>query len=209
MKAWHKAKQKDFGNTLLVWRHRTLSRFFMKTGTWLLGGYVSGILTSIIIDTLGDPVLSQKAARVAFLVVFVFGVVNAFFQNVLNGVEFRISEKALVSVKSLFGSTAGSNWLESVGKLLGQHAEYILWNEIKEIKDEQKIILLVLKESEATVTVDASSILRLEVLGADGKKDVRHSRNGKLAVFSKDEKFDQEAMRLILQKAREAKRQAG
>ncbi len=208
MKAWHKAKQEDFGRILLIWRHRAVSRFFMKIATWLLGGYVTGILTSIIIDTLGDPVLSQKAGRIAFLVVFVLGVVNAFFQNVLNGMEFRISEKALVSVKSLFGSAAGGNLLKSVGKLLGQHAEYILWNEIKDIKDEQQVIMLILKEDEATATVDISSLLRVEVLGVDGKKDIRHSRNGKLAVFSKDEKFDQEAMRLILQKARDAKRQA-
>ncbi len=193
---------------MLVWRHRSISRFFMKNATWLLGGYVTGILTSIIIDTLGEPVFAQKVGRVAFLLVFVFGVVNAFFQNVLNGMEFRISEKALLSVKSLFGVEATGNLLESIGRLLGQHAEFILWNEIKEIKDEQKTVMIVMKEDDSVATIDISSVLRLDVFTADGKKETRASRNGKLAILSKDEKFDQEAMRLILQKARDAKRQA-
>jgi hypothetical protein len=208
MKAWHKVKQETFGEAMLVWRHRATNRFFMKIFSWLLGGYVIGILISILVDTFGEAALAPKAGRSAFLLAFALGVINAFFVNVYNGLKYQVMENALVSSKSLLGVEAFERMFGAFGHLIGNRQEYILWNEIKEMKDEQNALALTLKEDESVALVGVAPVLKLEIYNGGQKQETRVRHNGKFASFSNDEVLDKEALRLILLRAREAKKQA-
>ena len=71
MKIWHKTKKEEFGHINLVWRHKATGRFCMKIATWMLGGFVFGMVTAIAVDTAGLHELSLSAARTVFFIVFV------------------------------------------------------------------------------------------------------------------------------------------
>ena len=195
MKQWQKGKKEDIGETLLSWQHKATQRFFMKIGTWLLTGFVAGILASIIMATINQANAAQFVARFVFWLVFISGTTSSYYRNIHNGLEYRISEKALVSVKPVCGIVSIDKWLNSINSFFQQRIFYIPWKEIDELKDENGTIIVNLKNNRGSFELGVSPILSLTV--QENKTSTQHD--------SKD--LDKESIRLILQKARDAKRQ--
>ena len=200
MKAWQKQKNEDLGRPLFIWRHRAISRFFTKIFTWLLGGFVSGIMTSIFFLAIGLPDLSLLAARVVFFVVFIFGVISAFFRNVYHGIEYRITDKAIVHVKPWSGIESIGRFFGSEEKPFGQQAEFISWERTKEIKDQENSLVLVLKDKEDTVVAGVAPVASyLNVV--ENKAPVNFPK-----LFVSDEKVNKTVLKQVVQMARDAKR---
>lgn len=194
MKIWRKSRERDFGQLYLTWRHRSGKRFFMKIGTWILGGFVIGILTSIVMHFLGLDDYAINAARLAFFISWGLGVMNAYLRNLYYGYEYRVTEKALLAVRPLVGLESINKQL---GKTLGQKYEYLPWSEIKDAKEEETDLALSLKNIDEMVKLGVSV-----VIFPDGRR-VETDRN---SSGSGEKKHSPEAARIIAQKIREVKK---
>ncbi|MBN2410395.1 hypothetical protein JXQ31_01810 [candidate division KSB1 bacterium] len=200
MKTWQKVKDKDFGKSLFIWRHRAISRFFTKIFTWLLGGFVSGILTSIFFLAVGLPDVSLTAARIVFFAVFLIGVISAFFRNVYNGLEYRITENALVHVKPMCGIESIGRILGSAEKPFGQQFEYISWERAKEIKDENDTFMMILKDREEAAVIGVAPVASYCNVG-ENAAPVYFPK-----LFASDEKANKTVLKQIVQKARDVRK---
>jgi hypothetical protein len=205
MKIWHRSRKMDLGKTLLVWHHRAVSRFFMKIATWLLGGFVCGMLTSIFFAAIGSYEIAQGAARIVFIVVFIAGVAGSYLRNVHYGLEYRIMERGLGNVKPLLGTHAAGHIIGLSDDALGGRTEYILWSEIREVKEEEGTLIAILKNDQR-ILLGIAPVVSLSSTSDGGGTRVAHG--GKYKPFSRDEKLDRDATRLIVQKAREARKSA-
>ena len=216
MKIWRRIKKMDLGAPLLSWRHRAPNRFFVKIFTWLLGGFVFGILTAILVDWIGITFFgqnetrmadfAQNAARIVFFVVFIGGVINAFFRNVIFGHEFRIMEKGFVHMKPIFGHDGLARLFDERKCPFFGKSVYIDWKDVKEIKESEKGVVLVLKQDDTSIQLDTSSVLSLTTYQEDGVPKTKEAKVGKLSLLTHDAAFDREAQKTIVQKARHAKK---
>ncbi len=200
MKAWQKQKNEDLGKPLFIWRHRAVNRFFTKIFTWILGGFVSGILTSIFFLAMGLPDYSLIAARIVFFVVFILGVISAFFRNVYYGIEYRITEKAIAHVKPMYGIESIGKTLGSEEKPFGQQVEFIAWEKAKEMKEQENSFVMVLKEKEETVIIDVAPVASYCNVG-ENEVPVNFPK-----LFVSDEKLNKTVLKQVVQKARDAKK---
>lgn len=205
MKNWQRLYNKDLGNRLFSWRHRSPSRFYIKIFTWLLGGFVFGILAAIFFDVIGLVDFAQEAGRITFFVTFLSGTINAFARFVVNGVEFVVMQKGLVAVKPVSGFKALAKLIEGVFPRLNK-SEYIEWQDIKEIKESDGEIYIALKKEAGDFSLGVSPCLSMTVYNEDGVGKTKESHSGRLALFSKNPEFDKEALRNAVQKARFAKK---
>jgi hypothetical protein len=203
MKVWKKAGKDQVGDTLFVWRHRAVNRFFAKVGSWLLGGFVFAILSSIIISIFPHPPQSieDRTPWIVFFIVFLAGVVNAFVRNIFNGLEFRIMKNGIANVKPHQGfELPGFDKKDGIHPF-GEKYEYIPWNEIKEIKENENGIQVLLKNELDEIQLAVSPVVSY----FDPSSDIVLAHNG-AKLFSQDAKVDKDALKLALQKSREAKR---
>ena len=200
MKTWQKAKNEDLGRPLFIWRHRAISRFLTKIFTWLLGGFVSGILTAIFFAAIGLPEVAQLAARIVFFVVFILGLISAFFRNVYHGIEYRITDKAIVHIKPWCGIESINRILGSEEKPFGQQVEFIGWEKAKEMKDQENSLVMVLKEKEDTVTIGVAPVASYCNV-VENTAPVSFPK-----LFVSDEKVNKAVLKQVVQKARDAKR---
>lgn len=204
MKVWKKASKAQVGETVFVWRHRATNRFFLKIGSWLLGGFVFAILTSIIISIFPHPpkYIEDQIPWIVFFIVFAAGIVNAFVRNIYNGLEFRIFKNGIAAVKPQFGfEVLGFDKKDGLHPF-GDRYEYIPWNEIKEIKDREDGLELVLKNGQDDIPLTVSPVV--SYFEPAGNMVLAH--NGAIKFFSQDAKVDKDVLRLVLQKSREARR---
>ena len=162
----------------------------MKIATWMLGGFVFGMVTAIAVDTAGLHELSLSAARTVFFVVFIMGVIDAFFRNVYHGLQYRITDRALVMVKPFYGIEAVGRSLGSEEKPFGEKLEFIEWSEIKEIKEHESSLLSTLKDDKGAVLIHVLPLKSIEPAPANKPKSAE----------------DKEMLKYIIQKAREVKR---
>ena len=197
MKVWQKQKNKDLGKTLFSWRYRATNRFFTKIFTWLLGGFVSGILTSIIFLIIGLPAYSAMSARIVFFVVLILGVIGAFFRYIYYGIEYRITEKALVQPNLLFGSALNRPETDTIS--VGSRAEYIPWDIVKEIADQEGVMLLTIKEREEPLAIGVAPVTGYSPAAPEESA-------GFPKVFKRNEKLDKEVLKKVVQKARDTKK---
>ncbi len=205
MKDWHRLYTNDLGGRLFSWRHKSPSRFFMKILTWLLGGFVFGILTAILFDVIGLVNLAQNAARIMFFVTFLSGVIDAFFRFVVNGVEFFIMQRGLVSMKPFSTFEMLAKFIEGLLPRLNK-SEYLEWQEIKEIKESNGNLGVILKTKEEEFLLGVSPCLSYTVYNEDGIGKTQKSTSGRLRFFYENSEFDKQALRNALQKARFAKK---
>jgi len=203
MKVWQKDKNINFGKTLLAWRHRSVSRFIMKKGSWLLGAFVFGLLTSIFFHTIQQDSLAQNMGRIAFAVVLITGILSAFFRHIYYGLYYRITEKALVAIRPFCGFERLMAWVGSPDKAPLSKLEYLPWEDIKEVKDEKGSLLLVLKDQDEPLQIGVAPVRALLLPLADGEGEQRTNRGG---IFGKDNHLDKETIRLVVQKIREVKK---
>jgi hypothetical protein len=204
MKVWKKAGKNNVGETLFVWRHRATNRFFLKIGSWLLGGFVFAILASIIISIFPHPPrqIEDQVPWIVFFIVFMAGIVNSFIRNIYNGLEFRILKNGIANVKPQWGfELLGFDKKKGLHPF-GDRYEFIPWNDIKEIKEKDDGIQLVLKNDQDDMPLAVSPVVSyFEPAG-----DMILAHNGAIKFFSQDAKVDKDVLKLVLQKSREAKR---
>ena len=203
MKFWNKTSEFNFGETIVTWRHRDAGRFFWKIFSWLLGGFVFGILTSIFFAAIQMPDISLPAARIVFFLVFIIGIVSNLFRALVYGYEYKITQKAIVHSHPFYG------W-ERLGALLGsedkpfRHIHYYLpWEELKEIREQEHGILLVLNEGHE-IEVPVQNVVKLVMnlkLNKPKPSAKGASKSDKLA-------YDKAVLRIVLQSARETRRDA-
>ncbi len=204
MKVWHKDKQKDFGRMLLGWRHRAVGRFIMKIGSWILGAFVMGILSAIALYViLQNAIAAQQGGRITFFVVLIIGIISAFFRHIYYGLYYRICEKALVAVRPFCGFEQLICPNGEIEKAFGTKLEYIPWESIKEVREKDGKLLLVLKEYKEPLKISVAPVRALLLPQRDGQVEKRSNQGG---LFGKDISLDKETMRLVLQKIRETKR---
>jgi len=200
MKAWQKLKNEDLGKTLFIWRHRATSRFFTKIFTWLLGGFVSGIMTSIFFLAIGLPDLSLLAARIVFFVVFIFGVISAFFRNIYYGNEYRIMEKAVVQITPICGIESIGRILGSADKPFGQKTDFITFEKMKEMKDQENSFIVILKEKGDSLPIGVTPVAGYcNVAENEAPVNIKN-------LFARDEKLNKTVLKQIVQKSRDAKK---
>jgi hypothetical protein len=203
MKVWQRSKKEtDFGRVLLIWRHRASGRFFSKIFSWLLGGFVMGLLASILFDTIGLEDQAIHAGRIVFFAVFIIGVISAFFRNLVYGLHYRITQKALLHIRPLCGIEAWSG----AGKccFLDDRTEYLPWEQIKSVDESEGNLVLTLKDDNV-VNLGVVPVRALWVPTADGSMEKRAPAKG---MWSRSAQLDKEALKLVLQKAREIKKAA-
>ncbi len=203
MKIWKKATNWIFEQNILSWRRRDINKFFSKIFSWLLGGFVFGILTSILFIAINRPDYAQPTARLVFFVIFFLGVLSNFFRSVVYGFEYIITQKALIYSHPFWG------W-EKLGQILGSDKKpfrqiyyYVAWNEIKEIREHPKGMELILKNEEI-LQIPITYVIKLAVnlnLKSPERKEKGASKTEKLA-------YDKAVQKIVLQAAREAKKKS-
>lgn len=201
MKLWNKTLNWEFGDTILTWRYRDAGRFGGKIFSWLLGAFVFGILTSIFFAAIHKADLALPLARLVFFVVFIVGVTSNLFRALIYGYQFKITQQAIVMPYPFFG------W-EKLGILLGSEEKpfrllhyYLNWQDIKEIRDAENGIVLVLK-NENEIEIIIKNVTEL-TLNLNYRKNEPRAKGS-----SKSEKlaYDKAVAKIILQAARETKR---
>ena len=201
MKLWNKAKKVDFGEVILTWRHRDAGRFFGKIFSWLLGGFVFGILTSILLLTIQLPDIAKPAARIVFFTVFIVGVVNDLFRAILNGYEYRLTQRAIVYSHPFFGWERVGELLGSENKPFRQTYYYFTWQELQEIRELEHGILLVLQNNNE-IEVPVQNVNKL-VMNLNLNKPEPKAKG---STKSDKKVYDKAVLRIVLQAAREARR---
>jgi|GEM_PF-513061 len=224
MKMWDKSKTDDFGSILVGWRHRSTSRFFSKIFSWLLGAFVFGLLTSIFFLAIGMSHLSQPAARIVFFVFFIPGIVSSYFRTIVNGIEYWITESAIVQLRPFSGFEKLNEMLGSPEHPFRRRYFSIPWSQVKDIKTDisskdQFYSFLGLRQtkdmkendmsklsleltSDAAVEVPVKPVVKLSYYLEKQTKEKRKHHD------AKPSDLDSEAMRTILQKAREANKKS-
>lgn len=203
MKIWQKTRNWDFGQTLLEWRHRDAGRFSGKIFSWLLGAFVFGILTSIFFAAVGQADWAQPWARLVFFVILFLGVASNFYRCIIHGLNYKITQKAMVHVHPYIG------W-EKLTALLGRlmpafATSYftINWLTVKEIREQKNGILIILQDGqEAPVPVIPVSIvtLNLKLNSPEPRSKNRHKAD--------QAAYDKEILRMVIKAAREAHKAA-
>lgn len=201
MKVWQRGStETDFGPLLLIWRHRATGRFYGKIFSWLLGGFVMGLLASIFFNAIGLGELSLRAGRILFFLVFILGVISAFFRYVIYGLHYRITQKGLLHVRPL----CGIEKLRPAGEKLlrGDRIEFLPWDEVKSAGEAGGVLTLTLKEGQL-VELGVVPVLALWLLTADGGMEKRTSAEG---GWKSSAELDKESLKLIVQKIRDLKK---
>lgn len=203
MKVWHKGKHEELGRVLLGWRHRAVGRFIMKIGSWLLGAIVMGLLAAISLHAIGQDAIAQQGGRITFFLVFIIGVVSAFFRHVYYGLYYQIREKALVAVRPFCGFERFLTADGQIDQSIGTKLDYLPWDQIKDAKEVGGKLHLVIKDYKEPLKIGVSPVRALLLPLSDGRLERRSNQGGLLA---RDNSLDKETMRLILQKIREVKK---
>jgi len=201
MKIWEKTTAWIFGDIILSWRHRDFAKFFWKIFSWLLGGFVFGILAALFFIAIHRPDYSQPTARLVFFIVFLTGVISNFMRAVTYGYKYIVTPDALIYSHPFFG------W-EPLGKILGSENKpfrhtyyYVNWEEVKEIREHPKGVTIVLKNEEV-LDVPVINVSKLAVnlnLKSPEHKEKGASKSEKLA-------YDKAVQRIVLQAVREARK---
>ena len=201
MKIWIKTKAWNVGVVIVSWWQSDITNFFWKIFSWLLGGFVFGILAAIFFIAVHRPDYAQPTARQVFFIVFLTGVLSNFFRAAFYGYKSTVTPDALVYSHPMFG------W-EPLGKILGSEEKpflqsyfYVPWKEVKEISEHPKGVTIVLK-SEEVLDVPVVDVLKLAVnlnLKRPERKEKGASKSEKLA-------YDKAVQRIVLQASREARK---
>lgn len=204
MKIWHRSKGENFGQTLLAWRHQSTGRFINKIGSWLLGGFVMGILASIFFKMIGLADLGLYAGRAVFFLVFFLGVLSAFFRNIVHGLEYRITEKALLHVQPLCGIESLTKFVAAALRMRWERVTFLPWEEIKSVQDQEGHLHLTLK-GDTTVSIQVTPVRSIDIASGGNAFEQRTHDRG---FFGHDAGFDKETVKLIVQRIRDIKKQA-
>ena len=203
MRVWLRSnRQTDFGKNLLIWRHRAVNRFVGKIFSWLLGGFVMGLLASILLNGLGLGNHSLFAGRLVFFLVFIAGVISAIFHNLIYGLEFRITQKALLHVRPLFSFLSGGRPAERCHPF--DRVEFIPWEEIKSVDESAGALAITLKQG-YQLSLGVTPLLSLWTLAVNGVLEKHVPTAG---IKKQDGKGDKEALKLIVQKIRDISKTA-
>ena len=203
MKIWKKATTWIFNDTVLSWRHRDFSKFFWKIFSWLLGGFVFGILASITFIAVNRPEYAQTTARLVFFVVFLVGIVSNYFRAVIAGYKYIITKKALIYSHPFFGWEKLGHLFGSKEKPFRQTFYYVDWIDVKELREHAKGIELVLKNDDV-LEIPVISVVKLALnLNLKGPE-----RREKGATKSEKLAYDKAVQQIILQAARDARKSA-
>lgn len=201
MKLWNKSFSWDFGDTILAWRVRDGGRFFWKILSWLLGAFVFGLGTSILFAAIQMPELSLPAARVVFFIVFILGVMSNLFRAIVYGYQYKITQQAIVHAHPLYGWEKLGTLLGSADKPFRQTNYYFFWQEIKDVHEKEKGLVLSLKSAHE-IEIPVHNVIKLEMnlnLNKPEPKAKGISKSEQLA-------YDKAVLRIILQAVREARR---
>lgn len=205
MKIWHKTTNWNFGQSLVTWRNRDNNKFYWKILSWLLGAFVFGILTSIAFGyVLGLPDIAKPAAQIMFVIVYIIGMTSQLFRCILYGFHYQITEKAIVHIHPFYG------W-EELGKILGSENKpfkqllfYFEWNEIKEIRESGNGMTCILKKDDTEVFIPVIPVTKLSMTlsksSPDSLKEPKNKKRGD------KETLDKNALKTVLQAAREARK---
>ncbi|MBN1479619.1 hypothetical protein JXA70_05055 [candidate division KSB1 bacterium] len=202
MKLWNKTFTWDFGDTILSWRIRDGARFFWKILSWLLGAFVFGLGTSIFFLAIQMPHMSLPAARAVFFIVFILGIVSNWFRAIVFGYQYKITQRAIVHAHPFFGWEKLGVILGSEDKPFRQMNYYFDWQEIKEIREQEKG--LVILKNDLEIEIPVHNVIKLVMnlnLNKPEPKAKGASKSEKLA-------YDKAVLRIVLQATREARRKA-
>lgn len=198
MKFWHKSKSMNFGNIVLRWRHRDVRRFYYKILSWILAAFIGGIFTSIICAALGIFEQALLLSRIMFLVVFVVGTANSYFIYVVFGSETRLTERALVVVRPVIGHVPLAERLGSPTAPFAARYDYLPWEEIKDVKEQDGQLLLILKKDLQEVQIGVTPVAFVARETAE--------RSSSESLRGADDARDREILKSIVQKVRELRR---
>lgn len=198
MKFWHKSKSMNFGNTVFRWRHRDTRRFYYKILSWILAAFIGGIFASILCTALGIFEQALLLSRITFLVILVVGVANSYFIYVVFGSEVRLTERALVMVRPVIGHIALAERLGTPAEPFAARFDYLPWEEIKDVREQDGQLLLILKQDLLEVRIGVAPV-------AFVARDIAEPSGGE-ALRGGDSSKDKEILKSIVLKVRELKR---
>ena len=200
MKLWQKTRSEQFGDLLFSWRYKAQNRFFTRIFTWLLSAFVFGLLTAIILSWFGLVDLAQPAARIIFFMVFIGGIIDAYFENIVAGIEYRIYQNALVHIKSGFGR----DWLKM--PFPGTKYEFIRWNDIESIRQNDENIELIYKPTGEKIILETIPVIEYQQYGTDKAAQPLKADISRVNFFAQDRAFSNQALGRIVSRMRELKR---
>ncbi len=208
MGVWRKTSTFDSGKLWLEWRHQSASRFLSKIFTWILTGYVFGIFTSILLNQVGLYTIAQDIARVVFFAVFAVGVTGAFFENMVYGQHFQISENGLLQLKPLLGFERMTR-LPFYDKPFGLKLEYLNWTDIRKISSKERSLRLQLMDDDTNVDIDVDPVISFVNYKPDGTQRRAEARKRKFGLFVSDTALADRVVQTAINRVRELKRQQG
>jgi|WetSurMetagenome_2_1015567.scaffolds.fasta_scaffold651277_1 hypothetical protein len=198
MKIWHKLADTDLGPIVFRWRHCNKSRFYNKIFSWILASFMMGMLTSIVFAFLGIYNQALYFSRIVFFITLVVGLINSWFIHAVFGLEFRLTQKAFVAVRPLLGWLPWAEKLRGADKPLGARFEYLSWEEIKEAREQDGDLVLVLKKNLEEVRISVAPVAWVN----DGTR----IRLAEKPVSGKTDNLDRETLKTILLKIRDLKK---
>ncbi|MDZ7724715.1 MAG: hypothetical protein U5R06_18375 [candidate division KSB1 bacterium] len=154
-----KNQKNEYDEYVFGWRVRSTGRFLSKIFSWLLGAFVIGLLTSIFFLLLNAPHLSQPMARVLFFIFFFLGIASNLFRDIVNGIEYRMTQNALVQVHPFCGFNKINSLIGSNTYPFRTEYFYIPWKNIKDIKDKTGKIQLIEKETDSMIDIQIDRVL--------------------------------------------------
>jgi len=202
MKVWQRSKEREFGKILLMPAEDSAGRFAGKIFSWLLSGFVLGLLAAVLCDAVGLSAESLLAGRIVFFAVFIIGTISAWLRNVVYGLQYRITPKALLYVRPLCGFEALCGRGEQLRR--GDRLEIIPWDQIKSVDEAEGALALTLRDG-YQISVGVTPVIALWTPTADGAMEKRISLEGR---GQKSTQLDKESLKLILQKIRDIKKSA-
>ena len=206
MSYWLKTKNQDVGNILLSWRHRSVSRMFIRILTWLLTAFVFALLLAIILAPFDPNDTVQPYVRIFFFLILVYGIISSFWSNVYEGQEYAVSDKALLSKQSLWKGGFIMYLLRKKIMQSNKYTEHIPWEQISSTSKTDKHLQLNFKEG-GNITVGVIPVLDLIRMKEDSQASGRVTRtiHGFWDRITKvDEKLDKDALKLIVEKTQSA-----
>ncbi len=198
MKIWHKLADADPGPIVFRWRHCHARRFYNKIFSWILAAFMMGMLTSIVCALIGIHDQALFFSRIVFFITLAVGLINSWFIHAVFGLEFRLTQKAFVAVRPMIGWLPWAEKLGTPDKPLGARFEYLSWEEIKEAREQEGDLILVLKKNLEEVGVSVSPVSWIN----DGGR----IRTAEKPVSGKTENLDRETLKTILLKIKDLKK---
>jgi hypothetical protein len=201
MSYWIKGNDTDLGKILVSWRHRSVSRMFIRILTWLLMAFVLSLLFAIVAAPFDPHDNVHPFVRSFFFLVLLYGIISAFLGNVYQGQQYSISERALISNQPIWKGGFLMVWLRVRLGIAHKYIEHLPWDKISNVSKADKHMQIEFSD-DGNLSIAVSPVLEFVRVGESGKMVTRRIDGFWARLFEDNKKLNSNAMQHIMETAR-------